>query len=514
MKMKRFIKLCFVFLLGVILIPVVHAAELPKTGVTYFMTYPNGEVEVTEDYNVAINPPEKLLYTKTTNANGVVPICDCMNQGTLRFVQHVPSGYTTNQREITIDLANVSGDVSFVDYRGGNPSTGRSILVILGIAAVVGATILVSKKSRKTLIIVPAIALAFIAYQVHAEGNCINVKIKDGSGNPLQDVVVDIYGTPVVTAAPAIKLDANGGHFMNGKEFIYVPLPSAQCDVEELWDSMTDEKESYYLDNIEGAYRDGYYPEGLIYPNEPLRNGTVVPMDWSSDEGAKLLKIVGNGGTYDFHGEQLEELVLYDDVYPYDYIEEFSNGENYYVGYDNNASCSNYTSGGSYTGIPNIARRENEFAEIIYLCWNAKPDGIYVNDVLFRGTDENCFNEAEHYYASDSFSIFTRDDMMYYIAGFHMIDDNNVEIMFRKELPKASAQYREFTGDLAGIKPITGERITSLEIIKNGQVVVSLTANNLVGNERNMYQVGNSSKKEILANYIRNNINACYTPVS
>ena len=150
MKMKRFIKLCFVFLLGVILIPMVHAAELPKTGVTYFMTYPNGEVEVTEDYNVAINPPEKLLYTKTTNANGVVPICDCMNQGTLRFVQHVPSGYTTNQREITIDLANVSGDVSFVDYRGGNPSTGRSILVILGIAAVVGATILVSKKSRKT----------------------------------------------------------------------------------------------------------------------------------------------------------------------------------------------------------------------------------------------------------------------------------------------------------------------------------------------------------------------------
>ncbi len=515
MKMKRFIKLCFVFLLGVILIPMVHAAELPKTGVTYFMTYPNGEVEVTEDYNVAINPPEKLLYTKTTNANGVVPICDCMNQGTLRLVQHVPSGYTTNQREITIDLANVSGDVSFVDYRGGNPSTGRSILVILGIAAVVGATILVSKKSRKTLVIVPAIVLALVAYQVHAEGNCVNVNIKDGSGNPLQDVVVDIYGTPVVTAAPAIKLDANGGHFMNGKEFIYIPLPSAQCDVDELWDSMTEEEESYYLDNIEGAYRDGYYPEGLIYPNEPLRNGTVVPMDWSSDEGAKLFKIVGNGGTFNFHGEPLEELVLYDSVYPYDYIEEFSNGENYYVGYDNNASCSNYTSGGSHTGIPAKVRRENEFVEVIYLCWNAKPDGIYVNNILFRGNAENCFNETDHYYENDSLSLKTKDNMDYYIAGFHMIDDNNVEFMYRKKMPLNQTQNREFTENIDGMTGATptGEKITSLEIIQNGHVVVSLTGNDLVENDGYIYQVGNTSKKAVLANFLGNNINACYGPI-
>ena len=54
--MKRFIKLCFVFLLGVILIPMVHAAELPKTGVTYFMTYPNGEVEVTEVVTSTVSP--------------------------------------------------------------------------------------------------------------------------------------------------------------------------------------------------------------------------------------------------------------------------------------------------------------------------------------------------------------------------------------------------------------------------------------------------------------------------
>ena len=509
--MKKTLKFVIVFLLGMILIPMVHAAELPKTGVTYFMTYPNGEVEVTEDYNVAINPPEKLLYTYETNVDGEVPLCDLREEGTLRIVQHVPTGYTTNQREITIDLSNTNGNVSFVDYKGGNPTTGRSILVILGVIAVVGATIIVSRKNKKALVIVPAILLVFVAYKAYAQ-ECLCVHIKDGSGNPLSYVTVDVYGTPVVTAAPAIKLDANGGHFMNGKEIIYMALPSAECTIEELWDSLTNEEADYYLDNIEGAYRDGYYPEELIYPDEPLRNGSIARMDWSEDNDAGLQRIVGNGGTFNFHGEQLDELVLYDDEYPYDYMMQFVNGDNYYIGYDDNQYCSNYTSGGTWNG-PTAARRQETYTYTYYLCWNAKPDGVYVNGILFRGNQDDCYDESDPYIGSDFIGLYNYDPMREYYIGFGVEESNDISIYY---------DYYEYGvvsdahagGDTIAREAISGpsgpnsRQINTIEIINNGQTVLSLTSNDLEKSD-GLYYVANSTKQGTLYNFVSSTLTSC-----
>ena len=71
----------------------------------YFMRYPNGLEIGTEDQNVANNAEEILLYEGTTNSSGEIILEGWKREGQLRIVEDVPNGYTTNIREINVDLS-------------------------------------------------------------------------------------------------------------------------------------------------------------------------------------------------------------------------------------------------------------------------------------------------------------------------------------------------------------------------------------------------------------------------
>lgn len=79
--MKKITKVLLILLIAFVFIPVVHAKDLPKSGTTYFLTYPNGREDATESYDEAINPSEKLIYTGTTNNKGEVLLCEWANEG-------------------------------------------------------------------------------------------------------------------------------------------------------------------------------------------------------------------------------------------------------------------------------------------------------------------------------------------------------------------------------------------------------------------------------------------------
>lgn len=377
--MNKISKLLLVLLLGFIFVPMVYAEELPKTGVTYFLMYPDGSEEVTENYNEAIKNEEKLIYSGTTNENGEVPIRGWNSEGTIRVVQTVPDGYTTTTKEITVDLSK-GVDASFVDYRGlGNPKTGRSLLFIAVVAGVAGITI-ASRKNKKSLMIIPVVLAFTVAAGVKAAGTYPCIKVKDGNGNALSGVKIEIYAKPTVEAAPAIKLDANGGHFLDGKTVMYVRIPNNGCTMDDVFEYIGNEETNYIEDNKMGAYyQDGYYPNGFEYPST-VSNGDVVYLTWEEDSEAELLRIVGNGGTYNFYGEELTELVIYTEDDIDDFLLNFENGDNYFVGTDTTAACSNYSSTGIYDGpIYEDVGKIDSISQTYYLCWNQKPDGIYVN---------------------------------------------------------------------------------------------------------------------------------------
>jgi hypothetical protein len=53
--MNKKLIIILIFLIGIIYMPIVNAEELPREGVTYFITYPNGEETVTNNYDEAMS---------------------------------------------------------------------------------------------------------------------------------------------------------------------------------------------------------------------------------------------------------------------------------------------------------------------------------------------------------------------------------------------------------------------------------------------------------------------------
>ena len=164
--MKKVWKCLLLLLVVYVLIPVVHAADLPKTGVTYFMEYPNGRFDATVSYQEAVDPDEVLIHSDVTDKNGEIQLCDWNREGEIRVLQHVPNGYTTNQRETTIDLSSTT-QFGFIDYRGANPGTGRSLLFIVIVASVIAITI-AARRNKKVLMVLPIVGL-IAAFQYSCE---------------------------------------------------------------------------------------------------------------------------------------------------------------------------------------------------------------------------------------------------------------------------------------------------------------------------------------------------------
>ena len=479
--MKRFLKGLFLFIIGFMIIPMVHAEqEIPTEGVHYFLTYPNNEQVISENYEDVTD--EKLLYSGTTNANGEVILNNWQDSGRIRVVQVVPSGYQTDVESMSIDLSN--GKAEFVDYKKiSNPHTGQSLLFLLVIGGVLGGAYFTvrSPKKKKVLMMIPVAALAIVSLKVFAD-NQFTIVVKDKQGNRLANVEVLVYGAPsTVEAAPAVIFSANGGTFYDGTTEMIFKLPSANCNYDEFVSSLSDDDNAYLYDNADGATRDGYYPDGFDYPDK-YSDGTVVNMIWVQAQMPKVVTVEGNGGTLEFDGRILSSV----NQYNYNYYDlyytasEFTNGNNFFIGIDDNPSCSHFDASGNISEDFEL----DEDVDTVYACWNSKPDGIYVDGELFQGSDTNCFEPS--YFNPQSENGFMLSNS-YYEIGFLEVDNENLFI----------------TPAYGGIKSMDDDGLYStIEIVKDGQTVLLLEENDLsYSDDDGFYHVTNASKLNSLINY-------------
>ena len=537
--MKKVWKCLLLLLVVYVLIPVVHAADLPKTGVTYFMEYPNGRFDATVSYQEAIDPDEVLIHSDVTDKNGEIQLCDWNREGEIRVLQHVPNGYTTNQRETTIDLSRTT-QFGFIDYSGANPGTGRSLLFIVIVVSVIAITI-AARINKKVLMVLPIVGL-IAAFNIHAnaQDECLCIHVKDGNGNALSNVAVDIYSKPKVTANVGIKFNANGGHFFDGTTEVYFPIPYDGCTFDDFLDELPDGLIGYYYDNVVyGAYRDGFEPDGFDAPSE-LHNGDEIFLEWYEIDDP-LYEIRGNGGYYPFYGKQLDHVFYYNFHDTYSFATQFVKRNEYYIGFDEYSTCPLYENGvikdldayyemmdrynsvGSMTlnRIEGIDLAHTSSIRTLYDCWSGRPDGIYVNDTVFIGNMNTCFANSAFYVPDHHAAIFfSQDD--YQNISFVLDPDTNqliVSPVVSRVIPDFGEKEREPVErkifDEAIAKdgyvngkdgpPVIYEDIKSFEIVQNGQVILILNPGDFVPttyHDTDVFQIADPAKAQALLDFI------------
>ena len=516
--MKKKISLLCLFILGLFLVPkLVLADEIPRTGVHYFLTYPNGEEVVTKDYDEAMKKEEKLIYSGLTGSNGEVVLEGLLNQGTLRIVQKVPNGYSTDTTEITLDLSQGTNNVEFVDYKGSNPNTGQSILFIVGVIAVLAIAFVVVKKDHKKLLILPLFVVGALLLQVKADNDNLVITIKDKAGNKLAGVEVEVYATPVVDYGAAVTYDANGGKFFDGTDKMYFRLPSAECSWDDFFDSLTEDEYDHLSYNMFLSSRTGYAYNGTEGDeDDTVNDNTVVKLVWEADSEVRYVTVHGNGGVLDFFGTPLEEYVIVDhNVTGALYFLPFVNGKLYLTGISNGAAC---------TSLIEFDNPELVLPSDVYACWGPRPDGIFVDEAAFVGNLQDCFED--HYvtfsYHSLDFTSFTYNLEMYEQDGELYMAKYAVEMVFdgSDDLGETGAAILEKVGldDDGGIpeQQVNTQKvyygIESLEVIKDGNVLVSLSENDITLAMDGYFKVTNAEKKATLLNYFNELGTTCGDP--
>ena len=549
----------FILLLGFMYMPNVFAAELPREGVTYFMTYPNNEEVVTESYDEAVSEPERLIFEGVTDSNGQVTITGLGNQGEVRV--------ESNGIETTVNLTN-QRTAEIKPKSVVNPKTGATFLFV--ILLVTGLTLVTIKtKKKKVLLLVPVVIAVTILSNVKAAEDDFVVTIKNSLGQAVSGTPVKVYAKPIkVEGAPAVKYDANGGHFFDGKTVMYFRLPSNGCSIEEFFNSLGEEKFYYLRDNNMGAYREGYYVAPSIGKDVTLTNGTVIKIEWEQDSSANLVAVHGNGGYLDFYGEKLSDVFIYDEssvladlpsqkmsgipneesamakvpiryISPYGAAMSFINDGKHNIGPDTASSCSNYD---QYGIIKNPEKNLNNSNDI-YACWHEKPDGIYVNDKasFIFSPDSTCDYYA--YYNGDGYEYdYYKENYSAYLS-FESIYNDDLRLSFFDEtyeriapiLPPTEVVDCKDCNMLQNVQNVQNhafnnqssrsiknegmirecdetKAINKIEIIKNGQSFLTLTSNDLESemcNNYPSYSISNTSKLNTLKNYIQSYANRC-----
>ncbi len=508
--MRKKISLLCLFVLGLLMLPkLVLAEDLPREGVHYFLTYPDGSEVVTKSYEEATSQEEKLIYSGLTSSEGQVVLEGLLDEGSLRIVQKVPNGYTTDTTEVSLDLSQGKSPVEFVDYKGVNPKTGQSILFIVGIAAVLLISFVVVKKDSKKLFIIPVLLVGGLFLQVKAANEDLVITVKDKEGKTLAGVEVEVYAKPVrVEAAPAVIFDANGGKFFDGKEIMYFRLPSSPCTDDQFDEFLTDDQYNYLWNNFYNAYREGYYFSSQEYLPDELTNDTVVKILWEEDEDVSYFTVHGNGGVLDFYGNKLTTYKLenYYDNFA-DYISmlsyfRFINNDLIITGYSNSASCDTLLNGDSAIGSD------------IYVCWGPKVDGIYVNGMLFAGNIENCYSASHPNFDYRYFELV--NDMN---AHFAVYDDNGL-VLSMFTLRDGSNDYAPHSNpnlmnDVTIIPGVSVSRvlyeIDSIEIVKDKRVVLSLSSDDLT-NSYSSNLISNTEKASQFMEFFNNFGTSCGNP--
>ena len=536
--MKRYLKILLVFVMGLFLCPsFVSAKELPTEGVTYFMSYPDNSEYVTESYDEAINPKEKLIYTAVTNENGEVILEGWKHEGQLRIVQHVPKGYSTDAEELTVDLGNKKAE--FIDFRTIlNPNTGRSILIIIALVAVILLGVFIFKinhpqiepkskskgKKKTALLLIPIIGFGLVC-QVFADDSEFVITVKDKNGNKLSGVTVDIYAKPVrVYGEPAVKFNANGGIFLDGSDTLYVKLPIAEMNYPQFEEYLYDNDIDMFYNIMGVSYKDNFVP---IFPDDitTLKNGTEIKINWEyvSGDNIKVMTVHGNGGTLNFNGKKLTEFSFISDGPEFaDLFTNFVKENSYKIGYDVDSSCSHYSSNGLMKYSDDYF--SSSIPKDIYLCWNDKPDGIYVDDALFVGNDSSCFVESsasiyDNYINLNSllnndeisFELYNDEFLINYwqyerksiwnkeVRSFS--DVKNSKSPQSTDINVYSSQFSQSNEEK--VKSNDVPDINKIEVVKDGRVIISLSKSDLLFTAgSDSFTIKDEAKRNQLQSYL------------
>ena len=505
--MKKFIRVFAIIIVSLFFIPNVFA----KNDVHYFLTYPDGSEEVLETYDTS-NPKEKMIYTGRTNANGEILLCDWAREGELRIVQRVPSGYSTNKEELRVTLGNDT-KAQFVDFKIDNPYTSSALWIVLlvGVVTLIGVYT-VKRGNKKVLLMIPIALFGFVAYRVYAD-NCFQIRIVDKQGNPLSNVEVLVYSKPIhVEKHPAIKIDANGGKFIDGTEEIYIKIPFDGCYSNDIFESYTDEERENVFEKIRTVYRDGYY----LVPEEaqgPFYNGDVIYLEWDRDRTLRTFDVDGNGGSTTIAGKVYTRYTTNQSVFHYiNRGYPFINGDLTQVGWDDNPECSHYDSNGVATNLPLsiyelIYGSKGKYPssynvpEVIYACWNGRPDGIYVDSHIFIGNDSSCFYQSDADIYDNHVNLYNFDsDFNYYDSG-----DNLYVSLYVYQSGEPVTFDSIKSSRLPELKQYDGATFQTITVVKNGQIILTITEDDFAEDENGLY-IANTTK----ANQFRQYFNGVY----
>ena len=147
-----------------------------------------------------------------------------------------------------------------------------------------------------------------------------------------------------------------------------------------------------------------------------------------------------------------------------------------------------------------------------YVCWNNKPDGIYVNDVLFLGNTNTCYRES--YFNpqdGDNFYLYSLNGDEIYLGDISTDDiffgelgrkgNSGYVPLIPREYEAITKIKKEFAAEEAIHSGREYEGISKIEIIKNGRTVVVLNSSDFE-EENGSFYVGNDEKREVLLDYL------------
>ena len=474
--MKKIFLIIFVMLLGFMFMPIVNAEEIPTEGVTYFLQYPDGSEDVKEDYDEAIAAAEeeKLIFTGQTDNNGQVVLEDIASEGTLRVVQEVPNGYSTDEREIIINLQEEK-KVEFRNTHGLiNPKTGFSILKILLVLVVVITCTILTKKKKKALLVIPLLLVAgFVS--VKAEDDNLVIDVKDNLGRAQSGVTVKVYAKPIIDAAPAIKFDANGGTFVDGSSVLYLRIPYNNCSFSNAIAELPVEYIMFLL-----AFKDGYkIADDFNEEPSQVQNGDEITIRWETVENPDSLIIIhGNGGVYKYKGKSITQVKAYEEseatLVVFGTIYAFKNGTKKLADIALDSACENRLS-----TLSDSSQIYNNDSIEMFACWDLKPDGIYINDAIFLGKADNCYAN----YVSGNYSMYNNSINL---NLENVYDNNNYIAMYEAhfQFKNINSNYMTFSalnvtsGSIRNPNNIS-EPIRKIEIVEDGQTIFSASGNDI-----------------------------------
>ena len=498
---KLFYCLLFLFML----FPMSVFAEGPvNDSKIYFYDYPNGYRTVSQSRDSSIADGEILLYSGRTDENGKVVLNGFEQKGEVRIVEKIPNGYTTTNKEYTINLAR-EDSVKFVNTESliVNPKTARSFFVIFALLGIFGSLFyLIMHRQDDLLVLSIGLIVFFITSAASASSKSFVITVQDGNGKAMSNVEVEVYSKPSkVYSSYYVVYDANGGVFPSGEDKYYIPIPDLTVSVSDLIEYFSYDEYVQIQKNIIFVQKEGYVIATDLTIEEGFYNGQVIDMQWVRDSIDRVSNIDLNGGSLSFINSVYDHIKIPSkalfNFFPF--IEDMKNDDFHFIGFDNNARCSHF----DQYGLSEYFFRGSKMPPFligfdatpddsaVYACWHEQPDGMYFDDSILLGNSDSCYSQSR----LDGNMNVSNDLKIIYFDSYE--SNNEFHMGFSPRIPFMAYMMPYYHDDMSLL-----EKFETLKIIDHGEVVLSFDSSDFQYDSQDMfYDITNSNKLRQLREY-------------